>query len=318
MKQKKSLGDFLSEKRLKKTSQRFLVWDTLLEAEDHPSVEQIRERLLEKGHRIGLSTIYRTLKILLESGMIRQAKLDGTTRYELLVNQPNHIHFVCNRCGKNQEFPSSRIERLIREETEKNDFQPVYSRYAIFGFCRECAATEAHQSGIEGRQREQKILARDALELTLAVERRGYSFYMNASKRTRDPSGKKMFRDLAEEESEHMNKLQQEYRKLIQEHGWLRREPARLPASRKIADEIFPERELLSVDVQDGTTHLEALELAIDLERKSHRFFNDFAKQLDDPHGQKIFREFADEERLHLEGLQNEHRKLKKRNGADS
>ncbi len=314
MKKKKRFQDFLSENKLKKTSQRALVWDVLLTAEDHPTVEDIRERLLEQGHRIGLSTIYRTLKILLESGMIRQAKLAGSTRYELLVNQPNHIHFICNRCGKTEEFPSRRIEKLIREETDKNDFQPLYSRYAIFGFCRDCAAQEELQTGLDRRDRQQKILARDALELTLAVERRGYSFYMSASKKTKDPGGKQMFQSLAEEESEHLDKLQREHQILIDEHGWLRREPARLPVSRKIADDIFPERELLNVDVRDGTTHLEALEIAIDLERKSHRFFTNFAKQLEDPRGRKMFREFADEERSHLENLRNEYKKLKKGN----
>jgi Fur family ferric uptake transcriptional regulator len=313
MKQKKRFQNFLSENKLKKTSQRALVWDALLTAEDHPSVEDIRERLLEKGHRVGLSTIYRTIKILLESGMIRQSKPADITRYEALVNQPNHIHFICNRCGKTQEFPSRRIEHLIREETDKNDFQAVYSRYAIFGFCRECAKQELREAGLDTKERQQKIFARDALELTLAVERRGYSFYINASKKTQNPDGRRMFQDLAEEESEHLGKLQHEYRALIDAHGWLRREPARLPVSRKIADQIFPERELLNVDVQDRTTHLEALEIAIDLERKSHRFFRDFAKQLDDPRGRKIFRDFADEERVHLESLRDELRKLKKK-----
>jgi Fur family ferric uptake transcriptional regulator len=310
MQQKKRFQNFLSENKLKKTSQRAFVWETLLEAKDHPSVEEVRERMREKGHRIGLSTIYRTLKILLESGMIRQAKMQGTTRYEPLIKQPNHIHFVCNRCGKTDEFPSRRIERLIREETEKHDFQPVYSRYAIFGYCRECGVREAREAGLEEKQRQGKILARDALEMTLAVERRGYSFYTNASKKTKDPTARRMFENLAEEESEHLDRLQKEYRTLLEEHRWLRREPARLPVSRKIANEIFPERELLSVDVQDSMTHLEALGLAIDLERKSHQFFNNFAKELDDPRGRKIFRDFAREERSHLEGLRDEYSKL--------
>lgn len=313
MKQQKRFQDFLTKKKLKNTSQRALVWETLLETDDHPSVEDIRERLLEKGHRIGLSTIYRMLKILLESGMIRQSKLTSQTRYEPLIHQPNHIHFVCNRCGKTEEFPSRRIERLIREETDKHDFQPVYSRYAIFGFCRQCAAKEARQIGLEESERQQKVLARDAFELTLAVERRGYSFYTNASKKTKDPRGRRMFRELAAEESEHLGRLQSEYRSLLDEHGWLRREPARLPVSRKIADRIFPERELLNIEVREGTTHLEALGIAIDLERKSHRFFNDFARTLDDPRGRKIFREFAQEERSHLESLREEYKKLKKK-----
>ncbi len=311
MRQAKRFQDFLSKHRLKKTSQRALVWETLQNADDHPSVQEIRERMLEKGHRIGLSTIYRTINVLLESGMIRQLKLRGTTRYEIIVGQPNHIHFVCNRCGNTQEFPSQKLENLIRQETEKHDFQPVFSRYAILGLCRACDRHEAREAGSRERERQQKILARDALELALAVERRGYSFYTRASKKTRDPGGRRMFEDLAHEESEHMDRLWGQYRALLEENRWLRREPARLPVSRKIADSIFPERELLSVDVRTGTTHVEALNLAIDLERKSQKFFNDFAKQLDDPKGRKIFRDFAREERSHLKSLREEYARLK-------
>src|SRR5678816_2703289 len=98
MKPRKELRDLLAEKKLKNTSQRALIWKILLESSDHPSVEGIRDLLMSKGHRIGLATIYRTLKILLASGLIRQSKLDGATHYEAVVAQPNHLHFVCNTC----------------------------------------------------------------------------------------------------------------------------------------------------------------------------------------------------------------------------
>ena len=310
MKQTKRFQSFLEEKKLKKTSQRAVVWETLLESDDHPSVEEIRDRLREGGHRVGLSTIYRTLKILLDSGMIRQARLEGTTRYEPLIGQPNHIHFICNGCGKTEEFPSRTLERLIREETTRHLFQQRYSRYAIFGLCRECAGKEARESGLSERRREQTILARDALELTLAVERRGYSFYTNAAKKTSDRHGRMMFKELAEEEAGHMARLRSEYEDLIADNRWLRREPTRLPVSRKIAEQIFPQRTLLRAEVQDATSHLEALKIAIDLERRSHLFFNNFARKLEDPRARKIFREFAREEQSHFESLTEEYERL--------
>ena len=184
--------------------------------------------------------------------------------------------------------------------------------------CRGCAKKEARQAGLTERQRRQKILARDALELTLAVERRGYSFYTHASKKTQDTGGRRMFLQLAEEESEHLERLQGEYRTLMEENEWLRREPSRLPASRKIAGEIFPQRKLLQMEVSDETTHLEALGIAIDLERKSHHFFNNFARQLEDPRGRKVFRDFAREERSHLEGLLEEYESLKREDDVDT
>ena len=77
MKQRKELQKLLTDKKLKKTSQRALIWTALQESKGHPSVEEIRDTLLAQGHRIGLATIYRTIKILLESGMIRQSRLQS-------------------------------------------------------------------------------------------------------------------------------------------------------------------------------------------------------------------------------------------------
>src|SRR5947207_13783828 len=139
---RKELQQLLAELKLKKTSQRALIWKALLESKGHPSVEEIRDNLIKEGHRIGLATIYRTLKILLQSGFIRQSKLHGMTHYEPVVNQPNHLHFICNLCGTTVEFPSRRIESLIRQVTAEQDFQERYSRYAIFGICKACLRTQ--------------------------------------------------------------------------------------------------------------------------------------------------------------------------------
>jgi Fur family transcriptional regulator, ferric uptake regulator len=310
MKQRKELQKLLAEKKLKNTSQRALIWSVLLETKGHPSVEEIRDILLEKGHRIGLATIYRTLKILLTSGFIRQSKLHGMTRYEPVVKQPNHLHFICNSCGSTVEFPSRKIESLILGITSEYGFEERYSRYAITGICKACLRKERKYAEVNERQRLETTAVRDALELTLAIERRGYTFYTNASRKTKNSSGRIMFQRLAAEESDHLRRLQEEYRSLVQNNEWLKREPALLPLSRKIAEEIFPQKALLKVEVKDSTTDLEALNIAMDLERRSHRFFKDFAKHISDAKGRKIFMEFAEDEESHLQALVTEYNNL--------
>src|SRR5262245_17371504 len=155
MKQRKEFQDLLTERKLKKTSQRALIWGILLESKGHPSVEQIRDLLLAKGHRIGLATIYRTLKILLSSGYVRQSKLAGMTRYEPVINQPNHLHFICNSCGKTSEFPSRKIEQLIRQITAEHGFEERYSRYVILGLCKACQRKEEKEADLAGRVKEE-------------------------------------------------------------------------------------------------------------------------------------------------------------------
>ena len=307
MKARKDFRDLLAEKKLKNTSQRALVWNVLVESKNHPSVEAIRDLLLQQGHRIGLATVYRTLKILLAAGLIRQSKLDGMTRYEALVEQPNHLHFVCNVCRRNVEFPSRRIEALIRKATAERRFEERYSRYVIFGLCKTCRRKKEKSASVTERQRAEKTVVRDALEVTLTIERLGLTFYTNASKKTQNDRGRRMFQRLAAEESDHLRRLQNEYRDLLQENEWLKREPARLPVSRKIAQELFPQKDLLKLQVSDRTTELEALNIAMQLERRSHRFFKDFAGQLHDSRGRKVFMEFAREEQLHFEALLKEY-----------
>ena len=310
MKQRKELQKLLTEKKLKKTSQRALIWGALLESKGHPSVEEIRDSLLAEGHRIGLATIYRTLKILLESGFIRQSKLHGMTRYEPVVNQPNHLHFICNSCGTTVEFPSRRVEHLIKRATEQNDFQERYSRYAIFGICKACLRKQRKSANLNEQQRLETAVVRDALELTLAIERRGYTFYTNASRKTKNGRGRLMFQRLAAEESDHLRTLQAEHKSLLEKNEWLKREPVRLQLSRKIVEEIFPQKELLKIEVKDETSDLDALNIAMNLERRSHQFFTDFANQISAANGRQLFMDFAKDEESHLQALVTEYNSL--------
>src|SRR5262249_16162976 len=112
------------------------------------------------------------------------------------------------------------------------------------------------------------------------------------------------------EESDHLRRLQDEYRSLVQKNEWLKREPARLPLSRKIADEIFPQKELLKVEVKEETSDLEALKIAMDLNRRAPQFFKDFGEQISDGSGRKIFMDFAKDEESHLRALRAEYHTL--------
>jgi Fur family ferric uptake transcriptional regulator len=310
MKQRKELQKLLAEKRLKKTSQRALIWASLLDSKGHPSVEEIRDNLLKEGHRIGLATIYRTIKLLLQSGFIRQSKLHGMTRYEPVVRQPNHLHFICNSCGSTVEFPSRKIENLILRATENEGFEERYSRYAVFGICKTCLRHQRKSQSLNAEQRLQTAVVRDALELTLAIERRGLTFYTNASRKTKNDSGRLMFQRLAAEESDHLRRLQAEHQLLLEKNEWLKREPVRLPLSRKIVEEIFPQKELLKIEVKDETSEIDALHIAMNLERRSHQFFTDFANQISDENGRKVFMNFAKDEESHLQALLTEYNSL--------
>src|SRR5262249_23955999 len=185
-----------------------------------------------------------------------------------------------------------------------------YSRYAIFGLCKFCFREQQKSAGLNAQQRLQTTVVRDALELTLAIERRGYTFYTNASQKTKSSSGRRMFQRLAAEESDHLRRLQQERRSLLEKNKWLKREPARLQLSRQSVEEIFPQKEVVKIEVKDETSDIDALNMAMNLERPSHQFFKDFADHITDTNGRKVFMDFAKDEESHLKPLVAEYKTL--------
>ena len=90
---------------------------------------------------------------------------------------------------------------LIKRATDANDFEERYSRYAIFGLCKTCSRKQRKSANLNQQERLQTAVVRDALELTLAIERRGYTFYTNASRKTKNGRGRLMFQRLAAEEA---------------------------------------------------------------------------------------------------------------------
>src|SRR5436309_14059879 len=106
-------------------------------------------------------------------------------RYEPLIKQPNHLHFICNMCRTTVEFPSRRIENLIRQVTDEYSFDERYSCYLIFVICKSCFRKQRRLEAFNEQRRLQTTDVGDALELTLAIERRCCTFNSNASQKSK-------------------------------------------------------------------------------------------------------------------------------------
>ena len=103
----------LRKKDFKITIQRKMVIEVFLQAVPHISVEELYERLKEKNLNIGLATVYRTLKILCDSGLAGKIRLkDGITRYEPIFNIKHHDHLICLKCGRLFETVNPEIQEL--------------------------------------------------------------------------------------------------------------------------------------------------------------------------------------------------------------
>jgi Fur family transcriptional regulator, ferric uptake regulator len=125
------------------TRQRDLVAQVVFLAEEHLSVEAIRRELKHRGARVGTATVYRTLDLLVESGLVRAHDFgEGFKRYEPMAAQADHEHLICQRCGRVVEFANERLERMLPILADEHGFQHQRHRLEIYGVCRECRQRE--------------------------------------------------------------------------------------------------------------------------------------------------------------------------------
>lgn len=132
-----NLVTYLARKGLKVTQQRRLITQVFFDPEhreDHPTVEELYLRVREADSRVGYATVYRTLKLLVESGLAAPSRLgDNQTRYEPDIPGEHHDHLVCVRCNAIIEFEDERIEELQHEIAARFGFKLTDHRMVLYG-----------------------------------------------------------------------------------------------------------------------------------------------------------------------------------------
>ncbi len=124
------------------TAQRQLVLDVIESSEEHLDAEAIYKRAHAKDPRISLATVYRTLAVLKDMGLVTQRYLaPGHERehYEPM-GAPEHYHFTCRECGRAVEFQSRHVERMQAELRKTLGIEISQVCVCVEGYCAECAA----------------------------------------------------------------------------------------------------------------------------------------------------------------------------------
>jgi Fur family ferric uptake transcriptional regulator len=139
MKPTEKLRTYLHRKGLKITQQRQEIAESFLRANRHLSAEELHRRIRRTQPEVGLSTVYRTLKLMVDAGLASRREFgDGITRYEPRTGESHHDHLICVRCGAIIEFENQKIEALQKEVAALNDFTVTRHRLEIYGYCRKC------------------------------------------------------------------------------------------------------------------------------------------------------------------------------------
>ncbi len=107
----------------------------------HFEADELLERLRRRGAKTSKATVYRTLALLVEAGLLREVHLgEKHVHYEHLHHGAQHDHLICLGCGKVIEFEMSTFERMQERICRKYGFATARHYVSIRGFCADCQA----------------------------------------------------------------------------------------------------------------------------------------------------------------------------------
>lgn len=143
------LDDYMAKKGLRSTAQRRLIVDTFFDGHPHVTIEDLLAEVRGRDRGIGYATVYRTLKLLAESGVASERRFgDGLSRYELADDDDDHHdHLICLGCGSITEFEEPRIEKLQDAVAERHGFRVESHRHELYGTCAACQKREPRARG---------------------------------------------------------------------------------------------------------------------------------------------------------------------------
>jgi len=132
----------LAERGYKWTEPRKEIIRTFLhEATRHVSAEEFHALLLQQKQSFGLATVYRTMEIMVETGLAHKLQFgDGCSRYEVSAgNRHLHHHLLCEACGKVTEVAMDLLEQLENRIEKEYAFSITGHHLKFFGLCSECS-----------------------------------------------------------------------------------------------------------------------------------------------------------------------------------
>jgi Fur family ferric uptake transcriptional regulator len=127
------------------TSQRRLLLELLRDAEGHIDAKELYRRASVRDESISPATVYRSLNLFKELGLIDEIRLGKIRCYYEIKQSPEHQHLVCQGCGKVMEFQTPYFQKLIKAVQQEHAFKITKAELYLQGYCPECEEKEKTQ-----------------------------------------------------------------------------------------------------------------------------------------------------------------------------
>jgi Fur family ferric uptake transcriptional regulator len=138
----------LSDHGVRLTRQRKILLDLIDKTGQHLDAERLYQLAKEKDPKLNRVTVYRTLKLLKEGGLVDELDLmhqAGEQHYYETRRKQEHAHVICLGCGKVEEFFGEPLQRLRKQIESHFGFQIVLARTEVGGYCSHCQSLRAQE-----------------------------------------------------------------------------------------------------------------------------------------------------------------------------
>lgn len=135
---REQLTRYLAEKKLRKTEERYAILDCIFQISGHFDMCMLHQRLEELGFHVSRATVYNTLDVLEDCGLIlRHQFMTQAVQYELRSLAETHAHLICTKCGSVRELKEGMVKDSI-DALKIARFHPEYHTLYIYGICGKC------------------------------------------------------------------------------------------------------------------------------------------------------------------------------------
>lgn len=135
-----TFSQFLRQRGMRRTPERFAILDKVALTFEHFSIDTFYESLEKEGFHVSRATVYNTIQLLEECGLVRRHKFDNTcSRFEFVRGPAsNHHHLICTECGSIREVKDPDIAKMLNNKRYAR-FNTSYFSLYLYGVCSRCA-----------------------------------------------------------------------------------------------------------------------------------------------------------------------------------
>lgn len=165
---RKVLDEYLSGKGRRKTPERYAIMETVLREKGHLSADDIYE-IMSDTFRVTRPTVYSTLQLLDELGIVQTHHLAGKALYEPVYGKEPHHHYICTLCGKMWDFVDPNVARVaVSVKTPR--FTKLRGAMYIYGHCSVCQSKITRQRRRDDEEREANLTREERRFRRLGIE----------------------------------------------------------------------------------------------------------------------------------------------------